>query len=139
MFHHILLPVDLADRHQPALGVAADLAGQSKGEVTLLHIIEVINGLSLEEEKEFYGRLEKKARVLLERLGGRFDQRKVPWHLEVRYGNRGPEVLRFAVEKKVDLVVLTSPLMDPQNPAAGWGSLSYKIGLVAPCPVLLVK
>jgi hypothetical protein len=27
----------------------------------------------------------------------------------------------------------------PSNPAAGWASLSYKIGAPAPCPVLPVK
>jgi hypothetical protein len=61
VFKKILLPVDLTDKHLPALDVAADLAKQSGGEVLLLHVIEVISGLSMEEERDFYGRLEKRA------------------------------------------------------------------------------
>jgi hypothetical protein len=35
--------------------------------------------------------------------------------------------------------VLTSPAVNPNNLAEGWGSLSFKVSVVAPCPVLLVK
>jgi Protein of unknown function (DUF1501) len=31
------------------------------------------------------------------------------------------------------------PRTDPANPAGSWGSLSYKIGILSACPVLLVK
>lgn len=139
MFKKILLPVDLTDKHKPALDVAADLASQPGGEIVLLHVIEVIPGLSMEEERDFYGRLEKKARAHLGRLGEQLKQRKVPWCAEVLCGNRGPEIVRFAGTATVDLIVLTSPRLDPANLQAGWGSLSYKIGLLCQCPVLLVK
>jgi nucleotide-binding universal stress UspA family protein len=46
MFTKILVPVDLSNRHQQALEAAANLAKQSGAEITLLHIIEVITGLS---------------------------------------------------------------------------------------------
>ena len=139
MFKNILLPVDLTDRHQPALATAAELARQGGGDVTLLHVVEIIPGLSLDEERVFYNRLERMARAHLERLGEELTRRQVPWHLEVRFGHRAPEVARHAREQDTQLVVLTSPRPDEDNPAAGWASLSYKIGLLSPCPVLLVK
>jgi hypothetical protein len=37
------------------------------------------------------------------------------------------------------MIVLTAPRLDPNNPGASWGSLSYKISMLASCPVLLVK
>jgi len=139
MFKKILLPVDLSDRHRQALEEAASLARQSGGEITLLHIIEVIAGLSLEEEREFYKRLEKSARNHLARLAGHLKQHQVAWRTEIIYGHRGPEVVRYAAENGVDLIVLTSPRIDPNNPGVGWGSLSYKISILSQCPVLLVK
>jgi nucleotide-binding universal stress UspA family protein len=139
MFQTIVLPIDLSDRHQQAVTTAAELAARGDGRVVLLHVIEVISGLSPEEGKGFYGRLEKAARDHLARLGGQLLERKVPWQAEVRYGHRGAEVVRYADEAKADLVVLTAPRLDPNNPAAGWGSLSYKVGLFSPCAVLLVK
>jgi nucleotide-binding universal stress UspA family protein len=139
MFKKILLPVDLADKHGPALNVAADLADRSGGEIVLLHVIEVIAGLPMEEERGFYSRLEKKARAFLERLGGQLKRRDIRWRAEVLYGNRGAEVVRFAAATSVDLIVLTSPRLDPSNLGTSWGSLSYKIGFTCQCPVLLVK
>lgn len=139
MFKKILLPVDLSDRHRPALNLAVELVGPSHGEVVLVHVIELIAGLSMEEEKDFYARLEKSARIHLRQLGSALEHHKVSWQGEVLYGNRGAEIVRYATETRVDLIVLTAPRLDPDNVAAEWGSLSYKISVVSPCPVLLVK
>jgi nucleotide-binding universal stress UspA family protein len=138
MFRKILLPVDQSNKHGPAIKVAVELAGQN-GEVVLLHVIETILGLTMEEEKDFYRRLEKAARAHLQHLGGDIEQHKVAWRAEVLFGNRGPEVLHYAATMGVDLIVVTSPRLNPSNPAESWGSLSYKLGLMAACPVLLVK
>jgi nucleotide-binding universal stress UspA family protein len=139
MFQKILVPLDLTNRHQPALQIATDFARQSKGEITLLHVIEIIPGLSMEEEKTFYGRLERMARSHLDRFGGSLNAENIPWRAEVRFGNRAPGITHFAAEIGADLIILTSPVLDPANPAPGWGSLSYKVGILARCPVLLVK
>ena len=138
MFKNILLPVDLSDKHGRAMDAAADLVRQG-GEVTLLHVVEVIAGLSLDEEKAFYTRLGKVAQGHLKSLGDHLGQRQVSWRAEVLFGSRGPEVVRFAKEKGIDLIVLTSPRVEPDAPPSWWGSLSYKIGIMSPCPVLLVK
>jgi nucleotide-binding universal stress UspA family protein len=139
MFKTILLPVDLSDRHGPALTTAAEIAARNGGEVVLLHVIEVIPGLTLEEEKDFYLKLEKAARRHLAQLLNVAPREKVRWRKEILYGSRGPEVLRFAGQISADLIVLTAPRLDVTNPAAGWASLSYKVGLLSPVPVLLVK
>jgi nucleotide-binding universal stress UspA family protein len=77
VFKKILVPVDLADVHQQALDIAARLATESDGEVILLHVVEVITGLWAEEEREFYDRLERKARDHLARLGRDLEERAV--------------------------------------------------------------
>jgi universal stress protein A len=139
MFKKILLPVDLSEKHQAALDVAAELAQQGQSEVTLLHVIEVIPGLSLEEEKSFYDRLERVARNHLKRLGDLLAERGIASRQEVLLGNRPREIARSATETGSDLIVLTAPRFDPDNPAAGWGSMSYRVGILSQCPVLLVK
>jgi nucleotide-binding universal stress UspA family protein len=139
MFQKILLPIDLSDKHARAVEAAAQLAGQSKGEVILLHVIELIPGLAVEEEKQFYGRLEKLAAAHMQKISHTLTQKQVRCRAEVVLGNRGAETVRYARENGVDLIIMTSPRIDPANIAGGWGSLSYKIGLAATCPVLLVK
>jgi|SRR5262245_34321042 len=139
MFQKILLPIDLSDRHTRAVETAGQLASRSDGEVVLLHVIEVIPGFSIDEEKTFYGRLEKLAAVHLEKLGSVLKQRHVRWRQEILLGHRGAETVRYARENGFDLIIVTAPPVDPEHIATGWGSLSYKIGFAATCPVLLVK
>jgi nucleotide-binding universal stress UspA family protein len=139
MFKKILLPLDLTDKHKVVLQAAAELAQQGGDEVTLLHVIEIIPSLSLEEGRDFYGRLERSARSHLERLSRRLKKRKVPCRIEILYGNRAGQIALYAEEKRFDLLLLTSPIINPKQPGVGWGSLSFKVAILARCPVLLVK
>jgi universal stress protein A len=139
MFKKILVPLDRGDKHGAALQITADLARQDKAEVILIHVIEVIPGLSMDEERTFYDRLERSARKHLERLAGGLTAQHVPWQVKVIYGNRAPEIARYAAENQCDLMVLTSPRLDPANPASSWGSLSLKMSVLSPCPVFLIK
>ena len=139
MFQKILVPVDLSDTHQQAIDIAAKLAGEGGGQVTLLHVVEVIPGLWVEEERDFYDRIEAAARDHLSRLGRQLEETHVPRREEIIFGNRAEEIVRYAVEMGVDLIVLSSHRIDLKNPGAGWGTLSYKIGILSQCPVLLVK
>ncbi|MER3415460.1 MAG: universal stress protein [Gemmataceae bacterium] len=139
MFRRILLPVDLTDRHQRSLEMAARLARHEAGEVVLVHVIEVIHGLTPDEDRDFYGRLEKNARQHLEILGQFLTQQSVPWSVRVLYGDRAEQIIHCAEEEHADLILMTSHRIDLTGPIAGWGTLSYKIGILSQCPVLLVK
>ncbi len=139
MFQKILLPVDLADRHQPALEMAAKLAKPGASIVTLLHVIETISELSSGEDQDFYKLLQAAAQTFLNHLGAQLDERKVSWNCEILFGHRALEAVRYAAERGTDLIILTAPQIDPANPGANWGSLSYKISILSKCPVLMVK
>lgn len=139
MFRQLLVPVDLSERHGKAMKMAADLAVQHKGEVVLLHVIEPISGTAIDEEKVFYGRLEKTSWQHLEKLGKQLAKADVPWKAQVLYGNRGKSILATARKMKSDLIVMTAPQVDPNDVGTGLGSLSFKVSLFAHCPVLLVK
>lgn len=138
MFQKIVLPLDLSDRHHRAVEIAADMAVQG-GMISLLHVIELIGGSSMQEDKDFYKRLERTARAHLEKFGKVLAERKVSWRAEVRYGNRAAECVQFVEETAADLMILTAPRLDAANPAVGWASMSYKMGILSQCPVLLVK
>jgi nucleotide-binding universal stress UspA family protein len=139
MFKQILVPVDLTDVHGRAMDIAAALAGTAAGTVTVLHVIELIAGLPLEEGKDFYEQLEKKAQAHVANLGARLAGKGVPWKAEVVFGNRTAEILRYAQQNDTDLIVLTSHRIDLQHATGGLGTLSHWIGMLAPCPVLLAK
>jgi nucleotide-binding universal stress UspA family protein len=139
MFMNILVPVDLSDTHQRAIEIAGRLAHASDGQVTLLHVVEVIPGLWVDEERDFYDRIEAAAMDHLTRLGRQLEETPVPRREEVIFGSRAEEIVRYTMEVGIDLIVLTSHRIDLKNPGAGWGTLSYKISVLSQCPVLLVK
>ncbi|MCS7168250.1 MAG: universal stress protein [Gemmatales bacterium] len=139
LFRKILLPLDLTSRHQKALEIAANLAQQSGGEVTLVHVIELIPDLPREEQPDFYDHLEQEARRHLQQCAQQLAAKQVAWHIVILYGNRADEVITYASENAVDLIVLSSHKVDLDKPLTGWATLSYKISILAQCPVLLVK
>ena len=55
------------------------------------------------------------------------------------YGKRAEQIVDFAAAHAVDLIVLASHRVNPTMVNRDWGSISYKVGILAQCPVLLVK
>jgi universal stress protein A len=138
-FKRILVPTDLTNRTAKALDVAIALAGADGSRVTLLHVVETVRGLEFDELRPFYRQLERRGREKMAALarragdsGGRIIQTVV-------YGARAEEIVKFATAHKVDLIVLASHRVKPYMVGRDWGTISYKVGILAQCPVLLVK
>ena len=106
MFQTILVPTDLTDRTIKALNVALNVAASDASHITLLHVIETIDGTEDEELANFYRKLEQRALTKLNDIVRRAAGGHAPINIEVMYGKRAEEVLRFAREKQVDLIVL---------------------------------
>jgi universal stress protein A len=138
-FRHILVPTDLTERTERALQLAGQLASRDGGRVTLVHVIETIQGLSLAEVTPFYERLERKARKAMQALTRRArEDAPAASHVLVR-GRRAEEIVKYAAANDVDLIVLASHRVNPSAVDRDWGTISYKVGILAQCPVLLVK
>jgi universal stress protein A len=139
VFQRILVPTDLTERAAKALDVALKLNGTDRPRVTLLHVIETFRGLDFEEMRPSYQKFERKAKEImaaavehLPRAGSLVSQ-------EIVYGDRAEEIVKFATAHNVDLIVLASHRVNPSAVGRDWGTISYKVGLLAQCPVLLVK
>jgi nucleotide-binding universal stress UspA family protein len=137
MFHRVLVPVDFTDKNDDAIEMAARLVDDD-GLVTLIHVVQAVPGIDVEEERDFYARLESAAEQELAALGDRLKGKGVAWRAVLVVGSRAGEILA-AAEDGVDLVVVSSHRVDLRHPGAGAGTLSYQIAIAAPCPVLLVK
>jgi len=137
MFHKILLPLDLTEKHQPAIRTAIDLAKSHGGEILLFHVIESIAGVPLTES--FYEKLTHVAQSFLSRLQREVTESGVRCQCKVVIGHRVQDSSAYAAESAADLIIVTAPKFDAQSPAPSLGSLSYRISILAPCPVLIVK
>ena len=138
-FRHLLIPVDFTEKNLPALDIAFDLAVANHARVTLLHVVEQIEGDADAELLQFYDRLRVRAESELERLSQRFDAAGIAVDSKIRIGHRLNEIVTDSVERAADLVVMSSHKPDLTKPHQTWATLSYQVSVLCPCPVLLVK
>jgi nucleotide-binding universal stress UspA family protein len=131
--------VDLSDRNRIAVDAAAGLATASGGSVTLLHVIETLQDIPVEEMEEFYVTLEQRAEDALGKWAAEFGTEACAVHASIVLGKRSQEILRHARDQGSDLIVLTSHQIDPERAGGGVGTISHQIALLASCPVLLMR
>lgn len=139
MFRSILLPVDLTDENEAAVSAALGVLGEAGGKATVLHVIETIADADFEDMEDFYQRLEEKARTGMRDLAQPLEAAGLEVDQQVIYGKRAPDIVAFAQEHEIELIVMSSHPLDPENPTAVWGSISHQVAILARCPVLLVK
>jgi nucleotide-binding universal stress UspA family protein len=139
MFKRIVVPVDLSDKSVPAVDTAFELARLTRAEVLLLHVIETIEHVRLDELRPFYDRLEASARRGLQELSERFEADDLQIDRAVIYGHRTQGIVDFAIKRQADLIIVASHRIDPDRPGHDWNSISYAAAILSPCPVLLVK
>ena len=141
MFRHVLLPVDLTEKCRSAVEVGAELAQLAGARLTLLHVIEPIADAGDDDDvADFYRELETRAHERLEALRGELAARSFTVDAHVTVADRAEEIVRFADETAVDLVVMTSRRLDPAAPpSSAWPTGSHRVALLSHLPVLLVR
>ena len=137
-FSHILVPVDFTEKNRIALARAVEIAQPASARVTLLHVIEELEGADDQESDAFYDALRRRAEQKMQDLRESSSAQPPPAS-EIILGRRGPDILQFAAENDVDLIVMSSHVIDPGEPSRGWATLSYQVSIVCPCAILLVK
>jgi nucleotide-binding universal stress UspA family protein len=137
VFGRILVATDLTPATRMSLRTALDLARPDNGVVWLLHVIERIPNLEDRELSAFYERLTQEGHArLIELSHGLGQQFGVDVHCELVIGRAAAEIVRVADERRADLIVLQH---HSRHDAAALGSVSYKVGILAKCSVLLLK
>jgi universal stress protein A len=139
VFNRILVPTDLTERSLKALEVAVRMALHDGSRISLLHVIETIDDAEFEDFQDFYRKLEKHARKLMEEMVGKYGDERVIIERDIIYGKRVKEIVRFAEEQAIDLIVLSSHPVEKEAGLQAWGTISYKVGILSNCPVMLVK
>ena len=139
MLRKILVPVDFTPKNERALDAARELATAAGGEITLVHVVETLEDELDGDLREFYARLEQRAAERmaesLAKLGkGTFGRRSA-----IVLGHRARAVIDYAQKEGIELIVLSSHRVDPDHPGADWMTISYRIAILARCPVMLVK
>jgi nucleotide-binding universal stress UspA family protein len=139
MFHKILIPLDFTEANEPAVRLALESAAGPGSEIVLLHVIETLYDVPFEEMRHFYDRLERRAKERLDAAAEPFRAAGLAVEQEVIFGRRVEQILGFARDKEVDLILLSSHRLGSGRPLASLGTISHQVAILATCPVLLVK
>jgi len=139
VFGRILVPIDLSDRNARTLNLALGLSRAAGASVTLFHVVQQVPGLAAGEMRSFYDRLLAVSREKLGRAAKAFAAKGIAVRCEVCVGDPAREIVSAAGRRRADLIVMGSHRVDLNRRGAGWGTTSYKVGILCRCPVLLVK
>ena len=145
MFEHICVPTDTSAESRRALELAGKMqllenpAPEGHCKITLLHVVEAIAHEADNEFESFYAQLIKRAEAKMEDLIAASQTQNLFLEKRIVIGNRTREILDFVQNNSIDLIILMSHRVDPDNLTQGWGTISHKVGILAPCPVMLVK
>jgi universal stress protein A len=143
-FRRILCPVDFSDASIRALYYTLSMAEQASAQVTLLHVIEVPPELRANPLAEGFD--VDKVRVAAETDCLDRVQQLVPKDVPkdctvktaVREGSAYREILRMAVERAADLIVMGVHGRGAVDLLV-FGSNTARVSRAAPCPVLIVR
>jgi nucleotide-binding universal stress UspA family protein len=139
MFKTILVPVDIShiDGTRQALSLAKDVARSRGGKIVLLNIIEEVpNYVAAEIPVEIFAMADDTARqemVSLAQAEGLGDDAEIV----VLHGHASRDILKFAEERKADMIVMSSH--EPGIADYFLGSTSSHVVRHAHCSVLIVR
>jgi nucleotide-binding universal stress UspA family protein len=139
MYRNVLVPVDLSKKGAVAVAAATDVADPKEASITLLHVIETLQDVEYDELEAFYQRIKEKAEKTLGDWTAELSGRGFEAGAEIVFGRRGPEILRYADERNVDLIVMASHALDRANPTERFGTLSHQLAALSRCSVLLAR
>ena len=107
-----------------------------------LYVWAVLEGWKIPQvppDAEFRQRLEEKARSGMKAMATSIASEGIGVEQHVTYGRRATQIVAFAEEKDLDLIVLSSAPLDPSEPGATWASISHQVAILSRRPVLLLK
>jgi len=138
-FNHLLVPLDFTTGNDAVLSVVDELVGEQKLRISLIHVVEPIEADDDPKTQSFTENLTQQAGQKLQQRADQLKHLNAEVVCENRLGKRHVEVIAYARDQSVDLILLNSHLISPDEPASKMFSLSYQIALMAPCAVMMLK
>jgi nucleotide-binding universal stress UspA family protein len=127
----ILYCTDFSNNSERARGYAISLAAEYGAELTLLHVAERIPDLA-----EAQAIVAKRTREL-DKLISETERKNLNVRFAVKFGKPYEKIVRYATEAKSSLIIMTARGGDAVDRAV-FGSTTYRVVQLGPCPVLAV-
>jgi nucleotide-binding universal stress UspA family protein len=139
MYDAILLPTDGSEGFDAVVDHAVELAADRDATVHVLYVVDDRSFLTLKAEmqSDVAAELREEGEAATARVADRLDDAGVGARTAIRRGNPADEILDYAAETGVDLVVMGTHGADYERNMLG--SVSQKVVTMADVPVLTVN
>jgi nucleotide-binding universal stress UspA family protein len=139
----VLVPTDFSESARHALTYGISFAREYEAELTLLHVVENLtvgyaSDLFPVPMAEVFQEISGYAKAELAKLGTEARAKNVTVEEVVVQGKPSAEIVRFARETEVDMIVLGTHGKGVLDQAL-FGSTTERVVRRAPCPVLTVR
>ena len=139
----VLVPTDFSESARHAFTYGVSFAREYEAELVLLHVVENLtvgyaSDLFPVPMAEVFQEISGYAKAELARLGEEARGRGVSVQELVVQGKPSVEIIRFAAENQVDMIVLGTHGKGVLDQAL-FGSTTERVVRRAPCPVLTVR
>lgn len=131
-YHHlnrILACTDFSENSERALNYAFSATAEYDAELTLLHVLEEVPSMAKTDEAT------AAAKERLDKLIPGEKRKDLKIKTAVRIGKAYPQIVQFALETKTDLVTMGVRGRGSWDLAV-FGSTTYRVMQLGPCPVL---
>ena len=139
----VLLPTDFSDSAKHAFSYGVSFAREYKAELVLLHVVENLtvgyaSDLFPVPMAEVFQEISGYAKAELAKLAEEARQKGVVVSELVAQGKPSAEIIRYAAENEIDMIVLGTHGKGMLDQAL-FGSTTERVVRRAPCPVLSVR
>jgi nucleotide-binding universal stress UspA family protein len=139
----LLVPTDFSESARHALTYGVSFAREYGAELTLLHVVENLtvgyaSDLFPVPMAEVFQEISGYAKAELAKLAEVAREKKVGVVENVVQGKPSAEIIRFAQEQKIDMIVLGTHGKGMLDQAL-FGSTTERVVRRSPCPVLTVR
>jgi nucleotide-binding universal stress UspA family protein len=151
MLSRILVPYDGSKYSNKAVDRAIEISNKNKSKIDIISVINVdyirppgsllglVGSSSLEAIKKITASATKEANQMLTSQVSKCRTRGIKSDSKVLSGNISEEILKYAKQKKITLIVIGSQGLHGIKKIKILGSVSRKISEISNCPVLIVR
>ena len=137
---NILFPTNFSDSSKKAGEYVLYLAKNLDSTVHIVHIIEPLRYLEIDEEIiKFYDDLKNKLNPKMENKLSEFHKENINTKSEIIIGARWKEINIYAEDNDIDLIIMGSHGLRDHKGDISIGTTSHKVIFTCTCPIMLIK
>lgn len=108
LFENLLVPIDGSNSSLKALNSAIEIAQMSGAQITILHVIPIVEESTKQRMAAFEKQLEKQGKDILDDAASIAKKQKIKFKTDLVHDSPGHAIIRLAKKGKFDHIVMST-------------------------------